>query len=78
MDKSIGHVCFADGREFFRGPEGDLYQADLRCSTIRTTGYRGPATWECSARKDGHRWHLRHAWGVILDESGQPAGVVHP
>lgn len=65
---SKGHICFDTlvGREFFHGPEGDLYIADSTRVIRESDGYRLGARWECMPRPDGHAHYILEVYGIDI------------
>lgn len=63
MNKSLGHVTTAHGREFFHGPDGTLYAAP-EGNPLDLGGYRQGARFECMPRSDGHRAFLWESWKI--------------
>ena len=64
--KSVGHVCYHEGFEYFHCPEGCLYRANVY-DPVQLSGYRSGA-FECTPRKDGHTAYLSSAYGLNISE----------
>lgn len=63
LQKSLGHLCFHDGKEFYTDSNGNLYIADQNAKF--DTGYR-IGMFECRSRADNFKEYLRIKFAIEL------------
>lgn len=72
MSKSKGHVGIIGRYEYFHGPDGCLYLANLS-SPLDVNGYRLGGEFECMPRPDGHAEHMAHIRRMVAQSRAEEA-----